>query len=133
MGDRTWGQDIPFLLQFSPSAITTSDAGNGIGYTGLRIRGTDGSRINVTLNGIPVNDAESAGAFFVDLPDLAGSTNSIQVQRGVGTSTNGSGSFGGSVSLSNLNQSDLAGGSFNFGLGSFNTRKWGIKAGDRFT
>src|SRR5690606_32457755 len=75
------GQDLPYLLQYTPSAVTTSDAGAGIGYTGLRIRGTDGSRINVTLNGIPVNDAESQGVFFVNTPDLTSTTGSIQVQR----------------------------------------------------
>ena len=94
------GQDLPFILNQTPSVIVNSDAGNGIGYTGIRIRGTDASRINVTVNGIPYNDAESQGTFFVDLPDIASSTGSIQVQRGVGTSTNGAGSFGGTINLS---------------------------------
>src|SRR4030095_10720042 len=79
---QTLGQDLPLLLQMTPSAVSSTDAGAGVGYTGLRIRGTDGTRINVTLNGIAVNDAESSGAFFVDLPDLASSTSSIQIQRG---------------------------------------------------
>lgn len=86
-------QDLPFILNQTPSVIVNSDAGNGIGYTGIRIRGTDASRINVTINGIPYNDAESRGTFFVDMPDIASSAGSIQIQRGVGTSTNGAGSF----------------------------------------
>lgn len=94
------GQDLPFILNQTPAAVANSDAGNGIGYTGIRIRGTDASRINITLNGIPYNDAESQGTFLVNIPDIASSANSIQVQRGVGTSTNGSGSFGGSINLS---------------------------------
>jgi iron complex outermembrane receptor protein len=94
------GQDLPFLLNQTPSVIVNSDAGNGIGYTGIRIRGSDASRINVTLNGIPYNDAESQGTFFVDLPDFASSAGSIQVQRGVGTSSNGAGSFGGTINIS---------------------------------
>ena len=96
------GQDLPVLLQYTPSAVNTSDAGAGVGYTGLRIRGTDGTRINVTLNGIPVNDAESQGTYFVDLPDLASSTSSIQLQRGVGASTNGAGAFGAAARLHKL-------------------------------
>lgn len=123
------GTDLPFLLQFTPSAVVTSDAGAGVGYTGLRIRGTDGTRINVTLNGIPVNDAESQGAFFVDLPDLASSASSIQIQRGVGTSTNGAGSFGGSISISNLEQMKNAGAEGSFSIGSFNTQKYTVRAG----
>src|SRR5690606_17829250 len=96
------GQDLPILLQYTPSVVTTSDAGGGVGYTGIRIRGTDGTRINTTLNGIAVNDAESSGTFFVNLPDLASSTTSIQIQRGVGSSTNGGGAFGGTVSIATL-------------------------------
>ena len=94
------GQDLPFILQQTPSIVVNADAGNGIGYTGMRIRGTDATRINITLNGIPFNDAESQGSFLVNIPDIASSANSIQVQRGVGTSTNGVGSFGGSINLS---------------------------------
>lgn len=123
------GQDIPYLLQYTPSTVVTSDAGAGVGYTGLRIRGTDGTRINVTLNGIPVNDAESQGTFFVDFPDLASSLNSIQVQRGVGTSTNGAGAFGATMSMSNLDQSDTAGGELINSYGSFDTWRHTIKAG----
>jgi iron complex outermembrane recepter protein len=94
------GQDLPFILNNTPSVVVNSDAGNGIGYTGIRIRGTDATRINVTLNGIPYNDAESLGTYFVDMPDIASSASSIQIQRGVGTSANGAGSFGGSINVS---------------------------------
>lgn len=96
---RNLGQDIPFLLESTPSVVVNSDAGAGIGYTGMRIRGTDPTRINVTINGIPLNDAESQGVFWVDLPDFASSTNDIQIQRGVGTSTNGAGAFGATINL----------------------------------
>lgn len=123
------GQDLPYLLQYTPSAVTTSDAGAGVGYTTLRIRGTDNTRINVTLNGVPVNDAESQGAFFVDLPDVASSTSSIQIQRGVGSSTNGPGSFGATMSLSTLGQRDEAGAEGHFSYGSFNTQKYTVSAG----
>ncbi|HUC80658.1 MAG TPA: TonB-dependent receptor plug domain-containing protein, partial [Flavisolibacter sp.] len=94
------GQDLPFVLNQTPSVVVNSDAGNGIGYTGIRIRGTDATRINVTVNGIPFNDPESNGAFFVNLPDILSSTSSIQIQRGVGTSTNGAAAFGGTINLS---------------------------------
>lgn len=123
------GQDLPFLLNQTPSVVVNSDAGNGVGYTGIRIRGTDASRINVTLNGIPYNDAESQGTFFVDLPDISSSTNSIQVQRGVGTSSNGAGSFGGSINLftNELNKKFYASTSNSYG--SFNTWKNNIQFG----
>jgi iron complex outermembrane receptor protein len=94
------GQDIPQLLNFTPSLVTTSDAGAGVGYTGIRIRGTDATRINVTINGIPINDSEDQGVYWVNMPDMASSTNSVQIQRGVGTSTNGAGAFGATVNLS---------------------------------
>ncbi|MEK7199708.1 MAG: TonB-dependent receptor plug domain-containing protein, partial [Bacteroidota bacterium] len=94
------GQDISFLLNQTPSIVVNSDAGNGVGYTAMRIRGTDATRINVTLNGIPYNDAESMGTYFVDLPDFASSVNSIQIQRGVGTSSNGAGAFGATLNMS---------------------------------
>lgn len=94
------GQDLPFIINQTASVVANSDAGNGIGYTGLRIRGTDATRINITLNGIPFNDAESQGSFLVNIPDIASSAGSMQIQRGVGTSTNGVGSFGGSLNLS---------------------------------
>lgn len=93
------GQDLPFVLNQVPSVVVNSDAGNGIGYTNMRLRGSDASRLNVTLNGVPFNDAESQGTFFVDIPDIATSASNIQVQRGVGTSTNGAGAFGGSINV----------------------------------
>jgi iron complex outermembrane receptor protein len=123
------GQDIPFLLNQAPSVVINSDAGNGIGYTGIRIRGSDASRINVTLNGIPYNDPESQGTFFVDLPDFASSLNSIQIQRGVGTSSNGGGSFGGTINLSTNEFNEKAYAELNNSFGSFNTWKHTLKAG----
>ncbi len=123
------GQDVPFLLRWTPSAVVTSDAGTGIGYTGIRVRGSDPTRINVTINGIPLNDSESQGVFWVNLPDFLSSTNSIQVQRGVGTSTNGAGAFGASINLNTVETREepyaILGGT----LGSFNTRKGNIQLG----
>jgi iron complex outermembrane recepter protein len=123
------GQDLPFLLDQTPSVVVNSDAGNGVGYTGIRIRGTDAARINVTLNGIPYNDAESQGTFFVDLPDISSSANSIQIQRGVGTSSNGAGAFGGSINVftNELNKQFYA--STSNSIGSFNTFKNNIQFG----
>ncbi len=121
--DKNYGQDIPFIINQLPSVVTTSDAGTGIGYTGLRIRGTDPSRINVTVNGIPMNDAESHNLYWVDLPDLASSVENIQVQRGVGTSTNGAGSFGGSVNIQTLHASEIPFSEINLSVGSFKTIK----------
>jgi iron complex outermembrane receptor protein len=126
------GQDLPVLLQYTPSAVVTTDAGAGVGYTGIRLRGTDGTRINVTLNGVAVNDAESQGTYFVDLPDLASSTPSIQIQRGIGASTNGAGAFGGTVSVSNLAVYDQAGVEGSISYGSFNTQKYMVQAGTGF-
>ena len=123
------GQDLPFLLNQTPSVVVNSDAGNGIGYTGIRIRGTDGTRINVTLNGIPYNDAESQGTFFVNLPDFSSSVNSIQIQRGVGTSSNGTGAFGASVNLSTNEINDSSYAELNNSIGSYNTLKNTIKFG----
>lgn len=123
------GQDLPYLLQYTPSAVVTSDAGTGIGYTGVRVRGTDGVRMNVTLNGIPVNDAESQGTFFVNFPDIASSTGSVQLQRGVGTSTNGAAAFGATMSISNLQQMEKAGVEVSNSYGSFNTWRHTVKAG----
>lgn len=123
------GQDIPFLLNQTPSVTVTSDAGNGIGYTGIRIRGSDASRVNVTLNGIPYNDAESQGTFFVNLPDFASSVNSIQIQRGAGTSTNGAGAFGATVNLGTNEFNDKAYAEINSSYGSFRTWKNTVKAG----
>jgi iron complex outermembrane recepter protein len=117
------GQDLPYLLNMTPSVVVTSDAGTGIGYTGIRIRGSDASRVNVTLNGVPVNDAEAHGVYWVDLPDLASSVDNIQIQRGVGTSTNGVGAFGGSVNIQTQKFSALPYGNLSSSFGSFNTWK----------
>jgi len=123
------GRDIPFLMEGVPSLIATSDAGTGIGYTGIRLRGSDASRINVTINGIPVNDSESQLLYWVNMPDLASSVDNIQVQRGVGTSTNGAGAFGGSVNIQTLSLSDSAFASTSNGIGSFNTIKNNVTVG----
>lgn len=123
------GQDLPFLLNQTPSVVVNSDAGNGIGYTGIRIRGTDATRINVTINGVPFNDPESNGAFFVNLPDLLSSVNSIQIQRGVGTSTNGAGAFGGTINLSTTEVARQPYFESNNSVGSFNTLKNNIRVG----
>ncbi len=127
--DRNFGQDLPYLLDQTPSVVTTSDGGTGIGYTGLRIRGTDPTRVNVTLNGVPVNEAESHSVFFVDLPDLGSSVNSIQVQRGVGTSTNGAGAFGGSVNIETSAVRRRAYAEATNSAGSFGTWRTTVAAG----
>lgn len=129
IGKVNLGQDIPFILNQTPSVVINSDAGNGIGYTGIRIRGTDATRINVTLNGIPYNDAESQGTFFVDLPDFTSSAGSIQVQRGVGTSSNGAGAFGASINFSTNEVNKQAYAEFNNSYGSFNSWKNTLKLG----
>ncbi len=123
------GQDLPFILNQTPSVTTTTDAGNGVGYTGINIRGTDATRINVTLNGIPFNDAESLATYFVDLPDFVSSANSIQIQRGVGTSTNGAGAFGASINISTNEINKKAYAEDDNSAGSFNTWKNTIKLG----
>ena len=122
-------QDIPYLLQLTPSVVSTSDAGTGIGYTNFRIRGTDLNRINVTVNDIPLNDAESHGVWFVNMPDFIESTSSIQVQRGVGTSSNGAAAFGASVNMQTNSVSTDPYAEINNAFGSFNTMKNTIKAG----
>ena len=126
---QNFGQDLPYLLSMTPSAITTSDAGAGIGYTSLRVRGTDGTRINVTANGIPINDAESHTVFWVNLPDFASSVKDMQIQRGAGTSTNGAGAFGASINMQTGDFSLKPYAEFNGSYGSFNTHKETIKAG----
>ena len=119
--ERNLGQDIPMLLDMTPSVVSSSDAGAGIGYTNMRIRGSDQTRINVTINGIAYNDPESQGVFWVNLPDIASSANEIQIQRGVGTSTNGAGAFGATVNVqtTDFNADPYAG--IRLGAGSFNT------------
>jgi iron complex outermembrane recepter protein len=121
--EKNLGQDIPFLLATTPSVVMTSDAGNAVGYTGIRIRGSDATRVNVTINGIPVNDAESHQVYWVDLPDFASSIENIQIQRGIGTSTNGAGAFGGSVNIQSSAVSREAFSSLYSSYGSFNTWK----------
>lgn len=123
------GQDLPFILNNTPSVVVNSDAGNGVGYTGIRIRGSDATRINVTLNGIPFNDAESHSTYFVDLPDFASSASSIQIQRGVGTSTNGPGAFGATINISTNEINEKPYTELNNSAGSFNTWKNTVKFG----
>ncbi|MDQ5928583.1 MAG: iron complex outerrane recepter protein [Bacteroidota bacterium] len=123
------GQDLPILLDQLPSVVTTSDAGAGVGYTGIRVRGSDATRVNVTINGIPYNDAESHGTYFVDLPDFTSSIEDIQLQRGVGTSTNGSGAFGASLNLKTLRPSNESFATISNSIGSFGTRKHTLSVG----
>lgn len=115
------GVDLPIILESATSVVSTSDAGNGIGYSGMRIRGSDATRVNITLNGIPLNDPESQGTFFVNLPDFASSADDIQIQRGVGTSTNGAGAFGASVNINTMELKKEAYGKYMLGTGSFNS------------
>ena len=124
---RNLGQDIPVLMNFLPSVVTTSDAGAGVGYTGIRVRGSDATRVNVTINGIPYNDAESQGTFWVNMPDFASSTESLQLQRGVGTSTNGAGAFGASLNLLTDGFSQDAYGQISTSIGSYNTLRNNLK------
>ena len=123
LAPRNLGQDIPILLNYLPGVVTTSDAGAGIGYTGIRVRGTDATRVNVTINGIPFNDSESQGTFWVNLPDFASSVEAIQLQRGVGTSTNGSAAFGASLNLETDAVQNKAFASLSSSIGSFNSFK----------
>jgi len=124
---RNLGQDIPVLLNFLPSVVTTSDAGAGVGYTGIRVRGVSPQSTNITINGIPYNDAESLGTFWVNLGDFASSVESLQLQRGVGTSTNGAGAFGASINVLTDAVSKEASGEISNSFGSFNTRKHTVK------
>ena len=124
---RNLGQDIPILMNFLPSVVTTTDAGNGVGYTGIRVRGSDATRVNVTINGIPYNDSESHGTFWVNMPDFASSLESLQLQRGVGTSTNGSGAFGASLNMLTDSYANESSGEISNSFGSFNTRKHTVK------
>jgi len=129
LGKSNLGQDMPNLLNFTPSVVTTSDAGAGVGYTGIRIRGSDATRVNVTINGIPVNDSESQGTYWVNMPDFASSVNSVQIQRGVGTSTNGAGAFGGSVNMQTNHFEAKPFAEINTSGGSFATLKTTLKVG----
>ena len=124
---RNLGQDIPVLMNYLPSVVTTSDAGGGIGYTGIRVRGSDATRVNVTINGIPYNDAESQGTFWVNMPDFASSVESLQLQRGVGTSTNGSGAFGASLNMLTDSYASKPTGEISGSFGSFNSQKETVK------
>lgn len=129
LGKNNLGQDLPILLDNTASVVTTSDAGGGIGYTGIRIRGSDNTRINVSINGIPVNDAESQGMFWVNLPDIVSSTENIQIQRGIGTSANGPGAFGGSISVATQIADEKPYGEAAISGGSFGMLKMTGKAG----
>ncbi len=126
---RNFGQDLPILLQNTPSTVSTSDAGAGIGYTGIRIRGIDPTRINVTVNGVPLNDAESQGVFWVNMPDFASGVENIQVQRGVGTSTNGAAAFGASINVKTDKFSETPFAKMSYSFGSFNTNRQSLKLG----
>lgn len=121
LNKQNFGQDLPILLNFQPSVVTTSDGGNGVGYTGMRIRGTDPARINVTVNGIPVNDPESHGVFWVNMSDFASSTQQVSIQRGAGSSVNGAAAFGASVNINTIPASDKAFAEVGSSYGSFNT------------
>jgi len=123
------GRDIPFLLSMSPSLVPTSDAGTGIGYTGFRVRGTDAFRVNITMNGVPLNDAESHGVWWVNMPDFASSVNNMQIQRGVGTSSNGAAAFGASVNIQTLSLNSQPYAEIANTAGSYNTRKHSLAAG----
>lgn len=129
INQKNLGQDLPVLLKHTPSIVTTSDAGAGIGYTGMRLRGSDATRINVTVNGIPLNDSESQGVFWVNMPDFASSSNTIVIQRGLGTSTNGTGAFGGSVNIGTLETQRKKFAELNTSYGSFDSRKINVKLG----
>ncbi|MCU0318871.1 MAG: TonB-dependent receptor, partial [Flavobacteriales bacterium] len=123
------GVDLPYLLEQQPGVVSTSDAGTGIGYTYMRIRGSDATRTNITINGVPFNDPESQGAFLVNLPDLASSAEDIEIQRGVGTSTNGPGAFGASINLRTTAVRPEAWGLVSLSGGSFNTQRYSVSAG----
>lgn len=126
---NNFGQDLPFIINNTPGVVVTSDAGAGVGYTGIRIRGSDATRVNVTVNGIPSNDSESQGTFWVNMPDFASSVENIQIQRGVGTSTNGAGAFGGSLNIQTSAPELEPYAEINSTYGSFNTLKNTFKVG----
>ncbi|UKN03576.1 TonB-dependent receptor [Paracrocinitomix mangrovi] len=135
---KNFGQDIPFLFRSTPSTVVSSDAGAGVGYTGIRIRGVDPTRTNVTINGIPINDSESHGVYWVNMPDFASSVDNIQIQRGVGTSSNGAAAFGATINIETNDINKKAYGVLDNSYGSFNTLKNSLKVGsglinDKFT
>ena len=123
------GQDLPFLLQLTPSAVVTSDAGAGVGYTGIRLRGSDATRINATINDMPLNDPESHQVYWVNLPDIGASTDNIEIQRGIGSSTNGAGAFGGSINIQTLKRNAVAYAQLSNSYGSFNTQRHSVGMG----
>ena len=127
--EGNFGQDLPYLLRMTPSTVVTSDAGAGIGYTGIRIRGVDPTRTNVTINGIPLNDSESHGVFWVNMPDFSSSVDAIQVQRGVGTSSNGAAAFGASINIKTDGVNPKPYGTLDNAYGSFNTWRNTVSAG----
>ncbi len=127
------GLDLPYILEQATSVVSTSDAGNGVGYTGMRIRGSDATRVNVTINGIPLNDPESQGTYFVNMPDFASSVDDIQIQRGIGTSTNGAAAFGGSININTTDLQKEAYGKYALGMGSFGTLKNSMSFGTGLT
>ena len=136
--EQNLGQDVPFLLSTTPSVVATSDAGAGIGYTNLRVRGSDATRINVTIDGVPLNDSESQGVWWVNMPDFSSSIEDIQIQRGVGTSTNGAGAFGASINLKTMKLNPKAHATSSNTFGSYNTFKNNLSfgtglLGDKFT
>jgi iron complex outermembrane recepter protein len=127
LSERNLGQDIPVLMNYLPSVVTTTDAGNGVGYTGIRVRGSDATRVNVTINGIAYNDSESHGTYWVNMPDFVSSVENLQLQRGVGTSTNGAGAFGASLNMLTDSYSEKSNGEISNSIGSFNTHKHTVK------
>lgn len=127
LSERNLGQDIPVLMNYLPSVVTTTDAGNGVGYTGIRVRGSDATRVNVTINGIAYNDSESHGTYWVNMPDFVSSVENLQLQRGVGTSTNGAGAFGASLNMLTDSYSEKSNGEVSNSIGSFNTHKHTVK------
>ena len=129
LAKKNFGQDLPYLLSMTPSVITTSDAGAGVGYTSLRVRGTDGSRVNITANGVPVNDSESHNVYWVNMPDLASSVKDVQIQRGAGTSTNGAGAFGASINLLTSSPSRAPYAQLDGSYGMYNTHKETLRLG----
>lgn len=118
-----YGKDVPFILSLTPSVTTTSDAGNGIGYTSIRVRGTDPTRINITANGVPINDSESSNVYWTNMPDFASSVESMQIQRGVGTSTNGAGAFGATINMQTENIGVKPFGGIDLSAGSYGSHK----------